>query len=115
MSEEMSREQAIDELEILLNKLADCDTCKFKDRSWDEEPCDGCCENHNGYSALEAEPMRWIPVEKQPFPEEDGYYFVTYDNGEVGYEPFCGENWNHGGDNIIAWMLLPKPFRKESE
>ena len=29
----------------------DCDTCKHKDKNWDELPCDGCCTAHSGYEA----------------------------------------------------------------
>lgn len=27
----------------------DCNTCKHKGKEWDEEPCDDCCGNNNGY------------------------------------------------------------------
>ena len=29
----------------------DCDTCKHKDKNWDDLPCDGCCTAHSGYEA----------------------------------------------------------------
>ena len=30
-----------------------CGTCKHKDARWDEEPCDSCCEAHDGWEAIE--------------------------------------------------------------
>ena len=30
-----------------------CTTCKYKDKAWDEEPCDGCCKGHSGYEGAE--------------------------------------------------------------
>jgi hypothetical protein len=30
-----------------------CGTCKHKDTRWDEEPCDSCCEAHDGWEAVE--------------------------------------------------------------
>ena len=31
------------------DKPRSCDTCKHNGNEWDEEPCDNCCGNNNGY------------------------------------------------------------------
>ena len=104
----------------LESQVADCETCRFKDRSWDEEPCDGCCENHSGYSALSAEPMRWTPV-SEGLPEEDAKVLTTikWKDGSryVGIDSIVDGEWMlnipEDGDTTIAWMPLPPSYQGE--
>lgn len=71
--------------------------------------------------------QRWIPCSER-LPEESGQYLITVKYKPVdGYEDIYaehgewnGEKWDmfcfgHCGEveNIIAWMPLPEPYRKE--
>lgn len=56
---------------------------------------------------------KWIPVSER-FPEEDGGYLVTINDGYVHTALWLGnaEYWNR----VTAWMPLPKPYKpQESE
>ena len=87
--------------------------------------------------ALEQEP-KWVPVSER-LPEESKKCLVTFRGGYVGimcyasdlygvdeYD-FCDEKgmagWfdydrelgHYSRDDVIAWLLLPKPYKSESE
>ena len=58
---------------------------------------------------------RWIPCSER-LPKEDGFYLVTITDGEqiaVCKMPFIESEWkgNLFDDEVIAWMLLPKPWK----
>ena len=66
-------------------------------------------------------PNTWISVTDR-LPEEIGMYLVTLDYEEHGKT--VSSLWFHGreigwhfnfSDSVIAWMPLPKPFKKEGE
>lgn len=96
--------------------------------------CAGCrlgsyvCGILNTYNQL-AEKQRWIPVTEQ-LPETEGFVLVIV-NGHpqknieldnalqlAEYDPEEGwilgmyPEWEYA--NVIAWMLLPEPYRPES-
>lgn len=60
----------------------------------------------------------WIPAEEKP--TEDGFYVATMSGALVGLEePFVGlAEFEDGewvdGDDVIAWIPLPEPYRPES-
>ena len=70
--------------------------------------------------AIEAlKAQKWIPC-SEGFPDTSGYYLVTLDYKEVDYVwyhagkyPGWDRIYTEDGNNIIAWMPLPEPYRKE--
>ena len=40
---------------IFCEPFPHCATCKHRNKSWDELPCDGCCTAHSGYEKGESE------------------------------------------------------------
>lgn len=81
------------------------------------------------YIALEMaiqalEQTRWIPVSEcgYPKPEDEYKHFLTIDNkGEITIQEFLlsldeePQPYFTGWRNIIAYMLLPEPYKVESE
>ena len=87
------------------------------------------------YRAINAVPsaqpeQRWIPVTER-LPEAGIRYQVTFESGEVGYADFRNKIFFYDGSakenvweidryyeddgEVIAWMPLPEPYRKETE
>lgn len=73
--------------------------------------------------------QRWIPCSER-LPSEDGRYLVCmdweYDNMEVlrwadgwnchrGYDGMISRESEIDGEDIIAWMPLPEPYREDGE
>ena len=56
---------------------------------------------------------RWIPVSKW-LPEESKRYIVATKYNDVMTDFYTGERFLQG-DDIIAWMPLPEPYKAESE
>lgn len=54
----------------------------------------------------------WISCSDR-LPEEDGYYLVSEDDGNIEVEWYDNTGWGYCG--VIAWMPLPQPYRAESE
>lgn len=52
-------------------------------------------------------------------PDKDGTYLVTSENGSVYVFPFWVSNGKFSKDRrsskVVAWMEMPKPYRKEAE
>lgn len=94
------------------------ETYKEPRNDMDKTTIDAC----NGAIEL-LEQTRWIPCSER-LPEEGGDYLVTicYDllgKGtvrEVRRNFFCilSKKWLYEGDDVIAWMPLPEPY-KENE
>ena len=59
--------------------------------------------------------LKWIPVEER-LPEENWFYTVCFDDGFITTVEFDGD-WILWADatEVVAWMPLPKPYRKEDE
>lgn len=62
----------------------------------------------------------WIPVDEK-LPEYDGLYLVCLDDGYISsVEYMTGRSgkrdWDLWSDNgeVIAWMPLPEPYRREA-
>ena len=66
----------------------------------------------------------WVPVSER-LPEEPGHYLVTMKHNDIS---FVDQNWYDGegnneymdnfwrnSSNIIAWMPLPEPYKKEGD
>lgn len=66
--------------------------------------------------------QRWIPLAERE-PEKEGEYLVTFDDGFVATVTYSETDTNGGMDwelwadsgEPIAWMLLPTPYKAESE
>ena len=66
---------------------------------------------------------RWIPVSKEP--KENGEYIVSLEdsvypeasffNGKWFMQPLNGIAREFGEYEVIAWMPLPEPYRKDGE
>ena len=56
---------------------------------------------------------RWIPVSER-LPEESKRYVVATKYNDVMTDFYTGEGFLQG-DDIIAWMPLPEPYKAESE
>lgn len=58
---------------------------------------------------------KWIPVEER-LPEVHWFYTVCFDDGFITTVEFDGD-WILWADatEVVAWMPLPKPYRKEDE
>lgn len=62
--------------------------------------------------------MNWIPVSER-LPEKKGRYVVTTDSKyndtvEVTFYDPKHNIW-HIASNVIAWMPMPEPYRKDGE
>lgn len=64
--------------------------------------------------------QRWVPVSKR-LPEYDGEYLVFLDNLEVTTASYLTgingrQRWELEwiGQEVIAWMPLPEPYRPEN-
>lgn len=68
--------------------------------------------------AIEAlKKSEWISCSER-LPEEAGLYLVSmhrlgYPQREI--DGFVRGKWERYGNNVIAWMPLPKPYKAESE
>ena len=52
-------------------------------------------------------------------PDKDGTYLITSENGSVYVFPFWVSNGKFSKDRrsskVVAWMEMPKPYKKEDE
>ena len=132
MSEEMTREQAIQ----IVSEIRDIDGFPLDDKK----------AMNMSIAALSAEPMRWIPItyrkmtaeEKKDYSERTGYdeedldvmldcplpedgetVLITDILGNVEVDTFvndcdgCYFECNCDMDDVKAWMPLPKPYESE--
>lgn len=61
----------------------------------------------------------WIPCSER-VPDKNGVYLVTGANGHVfeyDYSDFTthNEKWSYCGNEIVAWMPLPEPYKREGD
>ena len=71
---------------------------------------------------------KWIPIEER-LPESAGFYLITF-KSSMGNYIVCEmcyrkneDNWSENGvkpvclrnEEILAWMPLPKPYKKEGK
>ena len=54
---------------------------------------------------------KWIPCSEK-LPEKDGYYLTTTCYRQV-YCDFWNEDHFDRTEAVIAWMLLPEPYKEE--
>ena len=82
---------------------------------------DGLCDNLAWYinerHRLLKEKPQWIPV-KERLPEKYRACIVTCENGDVFKYAYinstiCNGKWVCCGNEIIAWMPLPEPYKEE--
>lgn len=105
----MTREEAIEIIKIARAEV-----------EW-EYPMDYAAAFDKAIEALEQEP-KWIPV-SEGLPEYGTEVLTCIRSGYVEIQSLetYGEYWEnqHGDwtdfDEVIAWLLLPKPYRAESE
>lgn len=86
--------------------------------------CDIVINAHRLLDSPSVTPVQqWIPCSEK-LPKDIGEYLVTISFDIGGKEPvretrrnyFCSsKKWLHDNDEVIAWMLSPKPYGKESE
>lgn len=59
--------------------------------------------------------MDWVPCSDR-LPDSNGEYLVTTKDGEVYQDTLqflC--QWDDCGDDVIAWMPLPKPYQEDNQ
>lgn len=60
---------------------------------------------------------KWIPCSKW-LPEENGHYLITAKYG-TGLYVTCDDyyvyGWDDWGEDVIAWMPLPEPYKGEDD
>ena len=59
--------------------------------------------------------VEWIPCSER-LPDRNGEYLVTTKEGEVYQDTLqflC--QWDDCGDDVIAWMPLPKPYQEDKQ
>lgn len=92
-----------------------CNTCRYRDLEWDEEPCDSCMiGGEKSYYTPSAQPeQQWTSCSER-LPEEIGYYLVTLARDlEVDISYFTKYNtWEtFRNTEVIAWLPLPDPYK----
>ena len=98
----MTRQEAIERLEICQNVCDDCLTCASHDDALDM-----------AISALREQP-KWISVEER-LPEVESSYLTYTDKGRIIIDSFCiypehgTKFWVGGNGRVTHWMPLPEP------
>lgn len=68
-----------------------------------------------GKAYIRLHQSQWISVLDR-LPDKSGHYLVTVnDNKEIfvtSDDFFLGYLWDDFGDDVIAWMPLPEPYKK---
>lgn len=86
---------------------------KGGDESFDEQRRDAI---DDAIKALES--SRWIPVTER-LPDKMGSYITTIDCGKYGFATgqryFYNDEIGWNDKDVIAWMPLPEPYKKENE
>ena len=115
--------------EVAEEKESEAQDLEYSKLDWKHEAnrCSKCAEEHRqlaewlkDYKRL-LEQARWIPVSER-LPGENGVYIVSYEDSVRLLEWFNGK-WFFYPSNpareetgtIIAWQLLPEPYKVESE
>ena len=104
--------------------LDPCETCVYKGKGWDEDPCDGCTGTESKYEPDNG----WVPVsEKLPELNDDGAsdpVLLCWADRQIvvgfyaGNETFYAQSFPFATDGtarIIAWMPLPEPMKLEED
>lgn len=105
MSDLISREDALKEL----NKEYRC-----TDKSDDLDGLETAIKIIEALPSAEAE---WIPC-SESLPKEYAQYLVCLESGECYVYWLEDSDWARGmaeKEGILAWMPLPKPYRKDGE
>ena len=70
----------------------------------------------DGECVTVGEAPRWIPVTER-LPENPAQVLVTYSWGEVTVGEYWnnGEGWGTYGEEVLAWMPLPEPYKGGEE
>ena len=55
---------------------------------------------------------KWIPVSERLPDEDTVVYLACCDDGYVASIMYSGGRWLIDGNNIIAWMPLPEPYKE---
>lgn len=116
----MDAESYMAGMDFVLNKIDDAPTIEPEDRC-------GECDAWNQYKNYPPRP-HWIPCSER-LPEEEEDFLVT--DGEsmaVGYYRQDAKAWDsadfgwienrekgYGINEVIAWMPLPEPYRKDGD
>ena len=59
--------------------MSRCNTCKYDNLPWYEEPCDSCCGAHDGYEPKENNMSRYIDADKL----KQHYAWIRYADSET--------------------------------
>lgn len=141
LSKEEIQEAVDDAVKKMMAEMAEperkCDSCRYRNLEWDEEPCDSCTGGGEScHYKPEPEPSNcsefpnnWIPCSEKP--DSRGVYRVTvqcehvdgYPDYEVCYGEYDEENgWflldePVGRINMVAWMRIDyvEPYQPEEE
>lgn len=122
----------IEERNNKLKHLITCTKCEVSGKSCDENcptqydagNMGEIIENLEAISKVLEQESRWIPCSEK-LPEKSGGYLVTvcYDllgKGTVrevrkNFFRVLSKKWLYEGDEVTAWMPLPKPYREVEE
>lgn len=104
----------IDRDELLRNIEADIDISVTGVRNMEAVKC--CLQNILDDVKESPVVMEWIPVTER-LPKNPAQVLVTYSWGEVTVGEYWnnGEGWGIDGEEVLAWMPLPEPYKKGEE
>ena len=55
---------------------------------------------------------KWTSVHDK-LPEEGHSYLVCLEDGDIFEDDYYSYGWDDWGDEVVAWMPLPEPYKEE--
>ena len=92
-----------------------CDCCQYNSMDNCEKElyfAEACCEIYNAPTVVTH--PKWIPCSVR-LPDKKQYVFVTinYFELDVVMDIWDGDMFMYYGENVVAWMPLPEPYKGE--
>ena len=70
-------------------------------------------DNKEEFPSVTPKQSEWIPVSERLPEENTKVYLVCFDDGYISSIMYDRGKWLIGGNNIIAWMPLPEPYKAD--